>query len=647
MMHTIKLSMIFRAANLLLLLISAAAVARTPAAAVERVFETTFESAKRYSDPFNDLDVDVVFSKAGQSWRVPTFWRGGSRWTVRFAPPAPGTYTYRLESTDRGNPDLNGHQGRVVITAYTGGNTFLRRGMLQVSPNGRYFDQADGTPFFWLGETWYSGLSTRLSWEGFQKLAADRKAKGFTVIEVCAGLSASNEELAPVDPPFRNEGGPVWDPEFKQINPKYFDYADRRIQHLIDAGMAPAIIGGWRQVLSKMGVAKMKQHWRYIIARYGAYPVFWIGGGEIYDPPPGQRKPGIPYGATYYDLSAPGWTEVVRYIRATDPYHHPLTVHEIDPPFDTPLQDELLKDFELFQAGHRGWPSLATAIAQLNLHYARTTVTKPLVVGEIGYEGLGATHFEDFQRAAFWLSLLNGAAGFSYSTVETTMFPTPDQQFSRTKYSFLSWEETMTYPGSYEVGLGAKLLQSYPWWEFAPHPEWVTPSGTTLLAPNSKVSGFDLDLISALAQKEPPPDDDLPLGEWHSHHGNWRLPYAAGVAGKVRFTYLPYFGFKEYPTPVVHGLEPGVRYHAYYWQPALGIKVGLGVIERGAGNASGKVDLPRGDRKLYDARGAYRGELRGPVWDDYGTHQRVDGDTYQPENPPTIGDWVLILEALT
>jgi len=618
--------------------------AHPPLQIEERVFEWTIESRKVYADPFNDVDVDVLFTKGGQSWRVPTFWRGGSRWTVRFAPPSSGEYAYRLESTDRGNPDLNGHAGRVVITAYTGTNALLRHGMLQISRNGRYFEHADGTPFFWLGETWYSGFSTRLSWEGFQKITADREAKGFTVIEVCAGLSPSNEELAPVDPAFRNEGGAVWDPTFKQINPKYFDSADRRVQHLIDAGLVPAIIGGWRQVLSQMGVAKLKKHWRYLIARYGAYPVVWIGGGELYDPPPEERKPGLPYGATTVDLSVPGWTEVVRYIRATDPYHHPLTVHEIDPPYDTPLQDESLKDFELFQAGHRGWPSIATVIAQLNLHYARTGVTKPLVVGEIGYEGLGATHFVDFQRAAFWLSWLNGAAGYSYGTVETTMFPMVDQPFSRDKYSFLTWEETMGYPGSYEVGLGAKLLRQFRWWEFAPHPEWVTPAGTTLLTPNHKVSGFDVDLIAALERKEPPREEDLPLGEWHDHHGTWRLPYAAGIAGEIRVIYLPYFGFKKYPTPQVHGLEGGVRYHAYYWEPALGMKIDLGSVERGAGNTAGKVDTAHLERKLYDARGAYRGELRGPVWDDFGTHQRIERDVYTPEDPPTVGDWLLILE---
>ena len=213
----------------------------------------------------------------------PAFWRGGSKWTVRFAPPAPGEYTYHLESTDAQNPDLNAHEGRVNITAYAGNNPLLRHGMLRASANKRYFEHADGTPFYWLGDTWWSGLSDRLSWEGFQKLTADRKEKGFTVVQIVAGLVA--EEKPPLDPGSFNEGGAVWDPEFKEINPKYFDYADRRIQALVDAGIAPAIVGAWNEVLGRMGMAKMKKHWRYIVARYGAYPVFWIVGGEIYDPP--------------------------------------------------------------------------------------------------------------------------------------------------------------------------------------------------------------------------------------------------------------------------------------------------------------------------------------------------------------------------
>src|SRR5438105_13208001 len=125
-----------------LVVLGIAAASSQPYSNQNRVFEWTFQSRKTYADPFNDVDIDVVFSKDGKSWRVPTFWRGDRKWTVRFAPPTPGEYTYHLESTDRNNPDLNGHDGRVTITSYNGTSTLLRHGMLLVSATKRYFEHA-------------------------------------------------------------------------------------------------------------------------------------------------------------------------------------------------------------------------------------------------------------------------------------------------------------------------------------------------------------------------------------------------------------------------------------------------------------------------------------------------------------------------
>lgn len=550
------------------------------------IFEQTFESQKSYADPFNEVDVDVVFSKDGDAWRVPTFWRGGSKWTVRFAPPTPGEYTYHLESTDKTNPDLNGHEARVNIAAYEGPSALRRHGMLRVSGDKRYFEQADGTPFYWLGDTWWTGLSDRLSWDGFQQLTANRKAKGFTVVQIVAGLVPSNEEQAPIDPGFHNEGGAVWDPEFKRINPGYFDAADRRIQLLVDSGIAPAIVGAWHQALGQMGVAKMEKHWRYIIARYGAYPVFWIVGGEVFDPPAemGNKATGIVLNGKLTDLRAPGWSEVARYIRATDPYHHPVTVHEISPPFDIPLNEESLTDFDLFQPSHFGWPSIALEVALIDMCRSRTSVTKPEVVGEIGYEGIGGTHLEDFQRVAFWLAMLNGAAGFTYGANPVFEAYSTDKPFQRTKYTLLTVAEGMDLPGAYQISLGAKLLQQYPWWQFAPHPEWVAPRGTTLLEPRSQRNGSELGSFDSLfTDAFPQPSGSLwsyPAGEWKAKGGNFFLPYAAGIAGKVRVIYVPCLSLFCRTPPTVLGLESGVRYHAYYWEPTLGVKFDLGAIER-------------------------------------------------------------------
>src|ERR1700751_3717011 len=141
------------------------------------VFEQTFTSQKSYADPFNELDVDVIFAKSGETWRVPTFWRGGNQWTVRFAPPTSGEYTYHLESTDKTNPALNGHEARVTLTPYSGNNPLRHHGMLRVAANKRYFEHTDGTPFYWLGDTWWTGLSDRVGWGGFWKLTANRRTK--------------------------------------------------------------------------------------------------------------------------------------------------------------------------------------------------------------------------------------------------------------------------------------------------------------------------------------------------------------------------------------------------------------------------------------------------------------------------------------
>jgi len=579
-------------AKLLTLLAAFVAVASaqtTPPAAphgVQGVFERTFASQKTYADPFNDVDADVIFTHGADTWRVPTFWRGGSRWTVRFAPPAAGEYTYRLESTDSANPDLNGHQTHVNLTAYAGPSPLLRHGMLRVSADHRHFEQADGTPFYWLGDTWWTGLSDRLSWDAFQKLTANRKAKGFTVVQIVAGLVPSNEEQAPVDPGFHNEGGAVWDPDFKQINPRYFDYADRRIQLLVDAGIAPAIVGSWHQALAQMGIPKMEKHWRYIIARYGAYPVFWIAGGEVFDPSPESARdiPPLMINGAAIDVKAPGWSEVARYIRSTDPYHHPLTAHEISPPYNVPLNDESLTDFDLFQPSHFGWASIAVDIATLGLTRSRTSVTKPEVVGEIGYEGIGGTNFQDFQRVAFWTAMLNGAAGYTYGANPVFEAYSTDKPFQRVKYTLMTWDEGMNLPGAEEISLGAKLLQKYPWWQLAPHPEWVAPRGATLLTPRSARLGPELGTFDSLFTNPfPAPAGEVwayPGGEWAAAGGNFFLPYAAGVPGKFRVIYDPCLSLFCSTPPTILGLEPGVHYHAYYWEPTLGVKFDLGAVER-------------------------------------------------------------------
>lgn len=534
------------------------------------MFERTIESHKLYADPFNDVDVDVVFDKDGKTWRVPAFWRGGNSWTVRFAPPEPGEYSFRLESTDKNNPDLNGHDGHVTVIAYRGKNQLLRHGMIRVSKNRRYFEHADGTPFFWFaGGGSSAGPPT---WAEFKKAQSKRKEFGYTVADLIVGYSpydVSSTRSA-------NEGGDPWKQNLSSINPRYFDFADRRVDSVVNAGMVPVIFGAWADTLDKLGLERMKKHWRYLIARYGAYPVIWVLAGEVDD------------SAAYFtgddrkrwremwqdDLfkvvsrHRGEWSQVAAYIRKSDPYHHPLTAHELNPD-EQPLNQESLTDFHCLQPAHFGYASVAVEVARLDLLYSRADVTKPIVVCEINGGGVGMENSTAEERAAFWLALLNGAAGMTQGGDLTDDFS--DEA---------DWRKSATL---HKISIAVKLVKQYPWWEFAPHPEWVSPHGTTLFeARRGTEERFHMDLMGewGLPFLDPPPAES----EWHKRHGDFHLPYASGVPRRVRFVYTPvvaHYGaiMAGRPWPTVLRLETGVRYHALLWAPASGVHIDLGSVE--------------------------------------------------------------------
>ncbi len=126
------------------------------------------------------------------------------------------------------------------MTPYSGENPLYLHGPLQVAASQRYLVHADGTPFFWLGDTWWMGLCHRLHWpDEFQALAADRKQKGFNVVQLVAGLYP---DMPAFDPRGANEAGFPWEPNYARIRPEYFDAADRRIEYLADQGITPCIV---------------------------------------------------------------------------------------------------------------------------------------------------------------------------------------------------------------------------------------------------------------------------------------------------------------------------------------------------------------------------------------------------------------------
>ncbi len=493
-----------------------------------------FDLTAGATDP--DIEVDVVFSGPAGEFRVPAFRAGGNAFRVRFAAPERGRYAYHTICS--GDDDLNDRTGDLHIEPYDGDNPLYQHGRLRVAQNHRTLEHSDGTPFFWLGDTWWMGLTKRLDWpNGFASLAADRVAKGFNLIQIVAGpLPDFDAESATWDPQQANEAGWPWERDWARINPEFYDLADQRIAHLVEQGLVPCIVGMWGFYLPFMGIDKVKQHWRNLVARYGAYPVVWCIAGEVKMPTYSHH--GIPgaWQTEGAELEA-GWTEVGHYLREIDPYHHPVTVHPTGGASGRNMLPESLIDVDMLQTGHGGHNVLPRTVDITDTANANTP-RMPVVNSEPCYEGIMGTAWQEMQRFVFWTSVMSGSAGHTYGAQGIWAMSSRDEPFlgSTMNWGDGFWQDVMHYQGSAQVGLGRRFLERYPWWLFEP----VTVEGLSR-------SSFGMGIPGKVAV--------------FYLAGQWADPKFAGVQGQRI------------------DIEPNARYRAYFFDPRTGKDVAIGPVE--------------------------------------------------------------------
>jgi len=478
------------------------------------IAEVKIEAAKAYSNPFVEVVVDVEFNDpTGGKKLVPAFWAGTNQWKARYASPMVGIHRWRSVSSSGKDAGLHGVEGSVEITPNIGTNPLYRHGPIRVAGNKRHFEHADGTPFFWLGDTWWKGLCKRLPWEGFQELTADRKKKGFSVVQIVCGTYPDERGL--LQPSWENEGGmPYLKKDFSEMNPEYFNQADRRIKHLVDAGIVPAITAGWGRAVSlnAVGLPGYKRHFRNLIARYGAYPVIWILGGET-------------------DKGQGPWYELAQYVREIEPYGRLLGNHSSH--LRKALEDHAVFDFDIDATGHNSWGTV-NEILRKTRQSLKYEPQKPFVSGESCYE----LHMQEnpayLQRYQFLALMLAGAAGHTYGAAGIWHMATPEAHgnwggWGGQPYDLTTWNEGMNFPGSAQLGHGKALLEKLPWQQFEEHPEWVEKDR-----------------------------------------------FAAGIPGKVRVIYQPGRGVYNWDGITVNKLEPG-SWSAFYFDPVSGRRYDLGV----------------------------------------------------------------------
>lgn len=479
----------------------------------------------------NSPEVDVTFvGPDGAKRRVPAF-VGGGEWRVRYSSAEVGEHRFQVEGSAATEVREGSFQ---VLPAVQGDRSLRARGPIRVASDGRHFAHHDGTPFMWVGDTWWEGFVSRISEKEFEEFAGKRAEQGFSVIQIVAGLYP---EMGPFAPEGASNSGWAWEEGFSAPNMAWFDEADRRVQCLLDNDLVPCLFGAWAYYLEFMDASQLLRHWREMIARWAAYPVVWCVVGEVgivwYED---QRllEYGPQKGSSYltdFELchAMAKWAEadgqledvaeVAQGIRELDPFGRPLTVHPVFHVDPWEMVTDDLVDFWMLQTGHNGFRSFTPSVDAVHRGLARAA-RKPVLNGEVCYEGIAGSSWQEIQRLLFWSHMLSGAAGHTYGAMGIWAFNTPefDAQYSG---KAPNWTEAAELPGAAQVALGGRLLADLPWSEFEPRPDWAAP---------------------------------------HQHDDDRTLLYAAGVEGGPRVVYVPSYAtsyLSDYAGARLRGLGDG------------------------------------------------------------------------------------------
>ena len=408
--------------------------------------EIELTSSVTYADSFQDVGVTATFTTPdGRTITRPAFWDGGLTWKVRFAPPRTGLWTMTTSATDARNSGLNHVTRTVRCDPYSGNLAIYKHGFLKVSKNGRYLTYADGTPFFYLGDTHWI-----LSHERFDtsnapgvasqfKYTVDKRVKqGFTVFQSEAGWQARSAQIRITDEANADEEA---DADFKhgftRADLAGFANLDRKFKYIADHGLVHANAEicwvGDPAGFPIFTEAYMTRLARYWVARYGAYPVIWTIAQEI------DKNN---YGA-YDATTIKKWFAAAQSIADNDAYHQPVMPHMENTDHTTSSNS-----WWSGKAYHAGWAvqwqgeltDMGTA-----QEFWNASPTKPSVLYESAYD-----HFWTDSR---------GALGAAYKAFQYGMYG----------YGYGAngiWNDIYSKPGEPgDFGTAYEMPAHYFWWQ--------------------------------------------------------------------------------------------------------------------------------------------------------------------------------------
>ena len=452
-----------RLAVLALLVMSASITTASASAKLQVVpkwgrFEQAFKSLLIYTNAVQDASLKVRFtSPLGETSEVDGFWDGGKIWRVRFSPDQPGQWKFKTTCSDAANDGLHNQTGEFICSSPIGLTRFHKHGPVRVAHDHRHLEHADGTPFFWLADTVWTGARAAAlkDWHAY---AGTRAAQRFTVAQWAV---APGEDV-------KQQCAYSGYPERIAVNPDFFKRLDARLEVLSQAGILSAI-APLVELRSQTNVAPALTDdqavllVRYVVARWGAEPVAWLLAfdGENTGKNVGRWKqigqaafggrahaPVVLYpGETQWvfdEFRDQPWVDVLGYQTVTDVTEDSIK-WTVAGPFAGEWQKEPNRPLIVFAPCENG---VATQ--------SRKRFTS-----------------DDVRHAVYWGLLQGVPAGVSYAgqgVADWDMSIEP--QADRTKGANLpTWRKSMYMPAAKQMSYLAKLMSSVDFWRLRPQPK--------------------------------------------------------------------------------------------------------------------------------------------------------------------------------
>jgi hypothetical protein len=325
---------------------------------------------------------------------------------------------------------------------------------LKVNPNGRYFVDQNGKPFFYLGDTAWL-IFQRLDHKELDEYLKDRVDKGFTVLQayVLRGLEARHP-----DGPISLLGEkPLIDRDPTRPNEAFFKNVDYVINRANELGLVMGLVvaKSWHVTKHPERVFDEKNAYtfgKFLGQRYKDNAVIWYVGG---DSPPEE------YRAI--------WLAMVKGIKEGSAGRQLISYHGQGHTSSSQwFHKEDWLDFNSIQSGHR-W---ATNTYEFIVKDYAMKPPKPTVDMEPPYEnhptGDKTPRIDSHQvrQGAYW-NMLAGAAGHGYGALDLFyLYKDADGPFPRN--GFQHWRKALAYEGSRQMGYMRRLFEQRPWYKLVP-----------------------------------------------------------------------------------------------------------------------------------------------------------------------------------